>query len=377
MPPYCLDSRNRGTRMARQKIAFREFGIPARIATFDSKERGEELVEEWAGRKNCYVSVYAFDEKKGEGSNYDSAIIETIWFDFDDDNDVTNCLKDVRNFYANYCHPRNITPRIYYTGGRGFQLNIDFAYLPLPFHIKRDAIRDYLTHLKNKYRLKTLDQKCINNSVTCLRRMVNTPYINKQTEEKNGRYCVQLGVEEMLSHTMEEIENLSSQPRNTDVFVDRMQNERAAKGLLQFVCNVLKIKYTTANSIHYLLDIINESDGSLSKYKPHKRGGYVYPVRPCVSKAIQAAIEKGQSDHTTNTIIATELINADWKDRDIAFVFSSIYEGESGNRWGWYKDNGEVGFQIQNLRAKAINRFSKNRLMQYKICKDRFCACGN
>ena len=363
--------------MARQRIAFREFGIPARIATFDSKESGEKLVEEWAGRKNCYVSVYAFDEKKGSRSNYDSAIIETIWFDFDDDDNVTNCLEDVRNFYQRYCLPKNLIPRIYYTGGRGFQLNIDFVYLPLPPHIKRNAIRDYLTHLKNKYRLKTLDQKCINNSVACLRRMVNTPYIVKKTEEKNGRYCIQLNVEEMMNYTMEEIENLSAQPRNNVFNIDRMKNDRAAKGLLHFVCDALEIKYTPTNSINYLLDIINENDGSLDKYKPQKGGGYVYPVRPCINQAIQKAIEKGRSDHTTNTAIAAELINAAWRDKDIAFIFSSIYEGESGNRWGWYKDNGDVGFQIQNLRAKAINRFSKNRLMQYKICKDKFCACGN
>ena len=43
--------------MERQRLAFREFGIPARIATFDSKDSGDELIEEWMGRKNCYVSV--------------------------------------------------------------------------------------------------------------------------------------------------------------------------------------------------------------------------------------------------------------------------------------------------------------------------------
>lgn len=364
--------------MERQRLAFREFGIPARIATFNSKESGDALIKEWAGRKNCYVSVYAFDEMKGKkGTNYDSAIIETIWFDFDDDENVTNCLEDVRKLYAEFCVPKNLTPRIYYTGGRGFQLNIDFPYLPLPTHIKRDAIRDFLTHLKTKYKLKTLDQKCINNSVVCLRRMVNTPYIDKKTNEKNGRYCISLDVKEMLKHSMDEIEKLSKEPRDHSFEIDRDKNEQAAKGLLQYVCNALKIKFTSTNTIPYLLDVINESDDSYTKYTQKRFTGFVYPVRPCIKKAIQRAIGKGTNDHTANTAIAAELINADWKDQDIAFVFSSIYEGESGNKWGWYKDNGEVGFQIKNLRAKAINRFSKNRLMQYKICKDKFCACGN
>ncbi len=213
--------------------------------------------------------------------------------------------------------------------------------------------------------------------MVCLRRMVNTPYINKRTNQKNGRYCIQLEVEEMLEYTMEEIEKLSEWPRTRSFNIDREKNEGAAKGLLQYVCNALKIKFTSTNTIPYLLDVINESDDSHKKYTKSRVTGFVYPVRPCIKKAIQRAIGKGTNDHTANTAIAAELINADWKDQDIAFVFSSIYEGESGNKWGWYKDNGEVGFQIKNLRAKAINRFSKNRLMQYKICRDKFCACGN
>jgi hypothetical protein len=84
----------------------------------------------------------------------------------------------------------------------------------------------------------------------------------------------------------------------------------------------------------------------------------------------------GHSGHTENNIIATELINAGWKDKNIAFVFSSIYNDEPGARYGWYKSNTAVGPQIINLRAKSINRFSKNRLMQLNVCKGTICGCG-
>ena len=117
---------------------YREFGIPARIKKFETAEEGQKLVKEYAGRRNCYVSVYAFENK----DDYDSAVIETIWFDFDDDDNVDNCLDDVRKFYDSYCLPRNIIPRIYYTGGRGFQLNIDFNRLEIPHYLKRKVIRE-------------------------------------------------------------------------------------------------------------------------------------------------------------------------------------------------------------------------------------------
>ena len=378
MPAHFLDSRNTGARMERKRIRpFREFGIPARIATFATKSKGDRLIKKWAGQKNCYVSVYAFERINGNDlADYSSAIITTLWFDFDDDVNVDNCLQDVRKLYEEFCRPKNLVPRIYYTGGRGFQINIDFEHLPLPKHIKKDAIRNYLTFLKDKYRLKTLDQNCINNSISCLRRMVNTPYIDKKTKKMNGRYCIQLSVNELLEYSMTEIEELSGWPRVRVFEIDNTQHEKAAKGLLHYVCNAMNIRYQPTNSIQFLLDAIHSGDGGFVKKATSNISEYIRPVRPCIKRAIEKGIRKGGSDHTTNTAIATELINADWKDEDIAFVFSSIYNSEPGERWGWYKDNGGVGFQIDNLKAKSINRFSKNRLMQHKICKNKICGCG-
>ena len=41
---------------------------------FETAEEGQQLVNNYAGKRNCYVSVYAFDKQ----DDYDSAIIETI-----------------------------------------------------------------------------------------------------------------------------------------------------------------------------------------------------------------------------------------------------------------------------------------------------------
>ena len=59
---------------------------------------------------------------------------------------------DIRKFIRKYCKPNNIVPRIYLTGGKGFQMNIDF-WTPIDFadNIKRRELREYLLHLTSKY----------------------------------------------------------------------------------------------------------------------------------------------------------------------------------------------------------------------------------
>ena len=43
---------------------FREFGIPARIARCSNVESLEGLIRQYNGKKNCYTSVYVFDDSK-------------------------------------------------------------------------------------------------------------------------------------------------------------------------------------------------------------------------------------------------------------------------------------------------------------------------
>ena len=70
-----------------------------------------------------------------------------------------------------------------------------------------------------------------------------------------------------------------------------------------------------------------------------------------------------------------ELINAGWSDRDISFVFRSIYDEPAGD-WGWYnEDLNTAGRHIVSLRAKSINRYSKDKLIQARLCKDETCDC--
>ena len=65
-------------------------------------------------------------------------------------------------------------------------------------------IKEYLLHLKKKYKLATLDEICINNSVSCMRRIVNTPYISKITGEPTGVWCTQFSLDNIMKMSVEE-----------------------------------------------------------------------------------------------------------------------------------------------------------------------------
>ena len=227
---------------------YREFGIPARIGRANTTEEIEHLVKRWNGVKNCYVSVYTFDANKDiDGkTTYDSAMLNTIWFDFDDDNDVDKCLKDIRKFINKYCIPNKITPRIYLTGGKGFQMNIDFqSPIDFPDSIKRKVLKEYLLHLKKKYKLSTLDERCINNSVSCLRRIPNTQYISKATGQVTGVWCTQFSVQEIMNYDVTELYERAM--KNTGTWIAPIKSKRAQRDIIDFACDIYDIKNTISN----------------------------------------------------------------------------------------------------------------------------------
>ena len=359
---------------------FREFGNPRRIKRAYTVEDLLDVVEEYNGTHPCYTSVYVFDDaldKSVNKTNYDSAVINTIWFDFDDKK-VEKCHIHVKRFIRQFCKPLGIIPRIYLTGGKGFQMNIDF-YSPvdLPLHIKKEAIRDYLLHLKEKYKLATMDEVCINNSVSCLRRIANTQYIDKTTHKPTGVWCVQLTVDEVLKLSVEEIYGLAMEPREEKF--ESTRSKKAQRKFVEFVADKYKVGHTVSNSIDYILAEIEEVCGSSTmvssiKAKRYTDIDYIKPMRECIIKLIELNIERNHSSHEQNTIIACEMIAAGYSDKDVSFVFQSIYDEPAGD-WGWYTDDGGAGNQIALIRQKALNRYSAEKLIRAKICSKE-CSCG-
>ena len=287
---------------------FREFGIPARIARCFNVKEIESQVKKYNGKKNCYSSVYVFDssqDKAGHKTNYDTAMLNTIWFDFDDAKDVDKCLKDVRKFIRRFCKPRKITPRIYLTGGKGFQMNIDFMTpVDLPAHAKRQAIQEYLKFLKKEYYLKTLDDICIQNSVSCMRRIPNTKYINKIDGEPTGVWCTQFSVEDVMKKDIGTI--YAEAMENSERTIAPEKSPKAQRHFVEFMCDLHKVEHTVSNSIDYLLNEIEKATGSIS-LSSDISSEYIKPLRGCILKLIELNIERGHSSHEHNNIIATEL----------------------------------------------------------------------
>tara|TARA_R100000008_G_scaffold82129_1_gene66054 strand:- start:2038 stop:2991 length:954 start_codon:yes stop_codon:yes gene_type:complete len=317
--------------------------------------------------------VYVFSEEKDDGkTNYESAVLNTIWFDFDHNKDVKKCLMDVRKFIRRFCKPLGITPRIYLTGGKGFQMNIDFwTYVDLPNHLKRKAIKEYLLHLKKKYKLSTLDEICVNNSVSCMRRIVNTPYISKITGEPTGVWCTQFPVHDIMKLDIEQLYGMAIESNFT---IPPEKSKKAQRNFVEFVCDMLEVKHTVSNSIDYLLNEIEKASGSI-KIGSDISSDYIKPVRRCVMELIELNIERGHSSHEQNNIIATELVTAGYNNRDIYFIFNSIYNEPAGD-WGWYTDDPNVaGRQIDLIRSKALNRYSRDKLIQLGICTEK-CGCA-
>jgi len=355
---------------------YREFGIPARIAKCYSVEELEKQVAKYNGKKNCYTSVYVFNdtaERELGKTNYESALLNTIWFDFDDKKEVDKCLKDIRKFIRRFCNPLKITPRIYLTGGKGFQMNIDFhSPVDLPEPIKRRAIQDYLKYLKKKYYLNTLDDICINNSISCMRRIVNTAYISQIEGIPTGVWCTQFTVEDIMTLDIASLYALALE--NTGRIIPPQKSKRAQRRFVEFVCDKYEIRHTVSHGIDHMLHKIAEVTSSI-KASTYLSNEYIRPPRECILELIERSIERSHSSHEQNKVIAFELINGGWSDKDISFVFKSIYNEPAGG-WGWYtNDPNKAGSKILAIRAKGINRYSSDKLQQLRVCAGIKCSC--
>ena len=232
-------------------------------------------------------------------------------------------------------------------------------------------LRNYLTYLKTRYKLKTLDQACINNSVACLRRIPNTQYISKIEGTPTGVWCTQFSVQEIMKLKIEELYAMAMEGPRTEEF-ETTKSKKAFRHFVEFMCDEQDIQHNVSLSVTYLLDKLNNN---ISPIKHSSiQHDYIMPLRGCITELIERNIERGHSSHEENKIIGMELINAGYSNRDIHFIFESIYN-EPGRDWGWYTENPDkAGHIIQNMREKALNRYSKDKLIQMKVCAGD-CAC--
>ena len=207
-----------------------------------------------------------------------------------------------------------------------------------------------------------------------MRRIVNTPYISKIEGTPTGVWCTQFTVAQIMDCDIAALYAMAME--DTGAKYPPIKSTKALRNFVEFVCDKYDVEHTVSNGVDYLLNKIEEATSSITA-STCIGNEYIKPPRECVLKLIELNIKRGHSSHEHNNVIAFELVNAGWSDKDISFVFQSIYDEPAGD-WGWYNDNPDIaGRHIISIRAKGINRYSKDKLHELKLCNTKRCLCGD
>jgi DNA primase catalytic subunit len=109
--------------------------------------------------KDCYLSIYSFERPKPmEKWDRNTAKIDTLFLDFDDDSNPEKALKDTQKLVS-YCLDNDITPRVYFSGKKGFHVYIDFPEINLTK--TKEILRAVGYFLAEQLELTTLDTQVI------------------------------------------------------------------------------------------------------------------------------------------------------------------------------------------------------------------------
>ena len=144
----------------------REFGAPIgknrskfhRNVRISDAEVLYNFVNTWEF-KDTYISVYAFKEWHEESEiRKQTARIDTLFLDFDHE-DPRIAFLDAKKLVRYLIEKKNIIPRVYFSGSKGFHVYIDFPEMDLFF--KRDTLLAIANRFINKLKLKTVDTQVI------------------------------------------------------------------------------------------------------------------------------------------------------------------------------------------------------------------------
>ncbi len=147
------------------------------------------------GTYNIYVDVYP--EKNILGN--EAMLINKIYIDLDNDkadpNEKTGvyAYEDMRAIVRFFKDQYNYTPRVYYSGGRGYAVYLDFDEV-LINHCK-DTLTEFYVMLKEQLGLKTIDTTSVGDD----RRISRMPYT---MHKKSGRLCTPIDPMWSLSQIM-------------------------------------------------------------------------------------------------------------------------------------------------------------------------------
>jgi len=156
----------------------------------DRLDSAEELYNkaEFFDFEDCYCSVYAFKEWHDEAViRKHSAIIDCLVFDLDHA-DPMIAFKEAKKLIK-WLMDRNITPRVYFSGAKGFHVYIDFK--PIELKNPAEAIKRAGVYIKERLKLRTVDT-----AIWELNRVIRLPFT---VNTKTGYKCTPLKADKILN----------------------------------------------------------------------------------------------------------------------------------------------------------------------------------
>ena len=145
----------------------REFGAPTgknkehfyRNARISDAEVLYNFVNMW-NFEDTYISVYAFREwHEVSDVRKQTARIDTLFLDFDHEEDPRIAFLEAKKLVKYLMEKKNIIPRVYFSGSKGFHVYIDFPEVDVFF--KRDTLLAIANRFVNKLKLTTIDTQVI------------------------------------------------------------------------------------------------------------------------------------------------------------------------------------------------------------------------
>ena len=208
-----------------------------RIHRIGSLDKLGGLVRAYSNRPGFYVSVYAFEPENRPGKlDYDTAIIDRLYLDFDSKEDLSLALYETC-MTRDALQDLSIEAHSYFSGQKGTANYIDFSSTTIAVENKKevlglfwDIVHEGLYSGSRRLILSTLDGGSVRGDIARVSRLPNTPH-------KSGYFCIPLMVWDIrkgINHIMQ----LAKQPRydiDLDIIIrDNIRiNDRVVPGLLK------------------------------------------------------------------------------------------------------------------------------------------------
>ncbi|RLI75167.1 hypothetical protein DRP04_13760, partial [Archaeoglobales archaeon] len=136
---------------------------------------------------DCYASVYSFTELSERSWIRESAVIDVLVFDLDHKTDLKIPFKEAKKL-VEFLMAKNTTPRLYFSGMKGFHIYIDFP--PAELENPKEVIKRIGGHIANRLNLTTVDYQIFE-----VARLIRLPLT---IHSKTGYKCTPINPEKFL-----------------------------------------------------------------------------------------------------------------------------------------------------------------------------------